>query len=166
MDIHQSWKAHVQGFTSLVCGILLLFAPWGLSLVGREFLFGNWIGYLLGALGIIGGAYFLFRSFSAYALRIEEAGIRWTRGKTSATLTWDAVERVTLERKANEKNRVKPTQLVVWTHESVQTAFKPATKVDGLNGYLLADIRHLQEPRAEVESALQRFSAGRYATVS
>lgn len=46
MAIHQSWKAHVQGFVGLFCGIVLLLAPWLLSLVGREFALGNWIGYV------------------------------------------------------------------------------------------------------------------------
>jgi hypothetical protein len=162
VDIHRNWKASARGPAYLALAVVMLFAPQILAAIGYEFMFGNWIPYVLAAISLVAGIVYVAIRFRAYAVRIDENGVTWTEGTRTVSFGWSDVVRASLERKPNAPKRAKPSLLTVWTRGAVQYPVGPTVKLDGLNGYRVAEMAEIREPVAAVTTALRTYGGDRF----
>jgi hypothetical protein len=162
VDVHRHWKVQLRGPGLLVLAVVLILSPQLLSLIGYEFRLGNWVGYVMGAVALLGGIAMLVDGLKAYALRIDAEGVTWTQGKRTTQFRWADISRVAIERKSNDGKNAKPTMLTVWTSDTVTYDVKPDTKLDGLHGYQVADTGDVAEPAAQIEGALRQYAGDRF----
>ncbi|MGH3715580.1 MAG: hypothetical protein ACRDT4_19290 [Micromonosporaceae bacterium] len=164
MDLHRHWKVRLYGPGLLLLSVVCFFSPQLLALVGYEFAFGNWVGYAMAAVSLLSGIVLTVDGLKAYALRVDAAGVIWTKGKRTAVFGWDDVTRIGIERKPNDRQNATPTVLTVWTRDTVNYPVDPDITLDGLRGYRVADVGELAEPASAVETALRRYAGHRYAS--
>ncbi|MEU0549899.1 hypothetical protein [Micromonospora sp. NPDC005979] len=164
MQLERNWKPYAKGPALLVLAVVLLFSPELLALMNQEFTFGNWVGYAMAALALIGGLGAVRESREAFAVRIGEQGITWTKGAATTEFGWSEVTRVAIEKKPNAGKLEKPSMLTVWVADQTQRAVPPDVELTGLRGYRLADLRNTRQSRDEVAAALRQYGGDRYPT--
>jgi len=91
--------------------VAFLLAPQILAVIGYEFVFGNWVAYVLAAISLVAWIVYLVIRFRGYAVRIAENGVTWTQGTGSISFGWSDVVRASLERKPNasQASQAEPT---------------------------------------------------------
>ncbi|MFD0785363.1 hypothetical protein ACFQZ8_15760 [Micromonospora azadirachtae] len=167
MDLHRNWKPYVRGPALLVLALVMAFSPEILAAFGREFVLGDWVGYLLALLGVVGGIGAVRESRRAFAVRVDEQGITWVNGPTTVGFPWAEVTRVSVEKKPNSGRFNRPSLLTVWTTDAVERALPPTVQLTGLRGYQVADLHTVKEPADQVVAALRQYGGDRYpATVN
>ncbi|TYC02642.1 hypothetical protein FXF53_09480 [Micromonospora sp. WP24] len=167
MDLHRNWKPYARGPALLALALVLAFSPQILAAMGREFVFGDWVGYLLALFGLIGGISAVRESRRAFAVRIGEQGVTWVNGPTTVVFPWAEVSRVSVEKRPNSGRLNRPSLLTVWTTDTVERALPAAVTLTGLRGYQVADLHTVREPADQVVTALRQYGGDRYpATVN
>jgi hypothetical protein len=163
MNIHRNWKVFLRGPGCLVLAIVCWFAPQLLAAVGYQLVFGDWVAYGGAVICVLAGIVFIVSSFRAYALRIDDSGVTWTNGPKTVTFAWADVSRAAIEQKPNSSKKDKPSLLTIYTASTVQYPVEPNVKLEGLNGYRVADINDIREPVTELTAALRTYAGNRYA---
>ncbi|MCX5065284.1 hypothetical protein OOJ91_05260 [Micromonospora lupini] len=162
MELERNWKPYAKGPALLVLAVVLVFSPEILSATGREFTFGNWVGYVMALLALIGGLGAVRESRQAFAVRIGAQGISWTRGEATVDFAWSDVSRVAVEKKPNAGKLEKPSILTVWVADQTERALSPDVELTGLRGYHVADLKSTKQSRDQVEAALRQYGGDRY----
>ncbi|MGC4857277.1 hypothetical protein ACLQ24_28900 [Micromonospora sp. DT4] len=164
MELERNWKPYAKGPALLVLAVFLLFSPELLAAMGREFTFGNWVGYAAALLALIGGIGAVRESREAFAVSIGEQGITRTKGAATTQFAWSEVARVAIEKRPNAGKLEKPSMLTVWVADQTQRPVPPDVELTGLRGYHIADLRNTRQSRDEVTAALRQYGGERYPT--
>jgi hypothetical protein len=162
MQLHHGWRIYTRGPASLAAGILCLFSPQLLAMMDREFIFGDWVGYVAAAVFLIGGVAMVVESFRPLQVRIDAEGIAWRKNGHDALVRWTEMTRVAIEKAPNSGKRNKANQLTVWTTGSAGEGIEPDAPLQGLSGFRVVNLDDVKESTAEIEAALRHFAAGRY----
>jgi hypothetical protein len=162
VELHRNWKPYAQGPALLALAVVMGFSPQILAALGRQFVLGDWIGYLGALIFLLGGIAAVRESRRAFAVRINDHGITWVKGTTTVVFPWPEVSRVSIEKKPNSGKLAKPTMLTVWTVGPTEYALRPDVQLTGLRGYRVAELDNVKEPSDQVVAALRQYAGDRY----
>jgi hypothetical protein len=162
MELHHSWRARIQGQMWLCGGVLLLFSPWLLDKMGYEFLFGNWVGYLMAIVFFVAGVVELDSARRPLKVLIDPDGVSWQKEGKPVRVLWRQITRVSFDRPPNSGLSTKSRLLTVWMSEPPAAGPEPDVLLQGLSGFRVADIRKTKEPLEDVHAALRRCSGHHY----
>ncbi|WBB68148.1 hypothetical protein [Micromonospora sp. WMMD812] len=162
MELHRNWKPYVRGPGLLALAVVLAFSPELLAATGREFVLGDWIGYLMALLALVGGIGAVRDSRRAFSVRIDEHGVTWVSGTHTLVFPWAEVNRVTVEQRPNSGKFNRPSLLTVWTADSTERPLPPDVQLTGLRGYRVADLHNVKESTDQVVAALRQTGGDRY----
>lgn len=161
MELYRSWKVYALGPIMVGLALCCALLPWSLRQVGRELVFGDWLGYAMAAGALLAAVPPIRESRQQFAVRIDEDGIAWSQAGRAVRFGWHEVAQVGLERPASVGMLSRPSLLTVWVAgEDADDGGEPDVRLDGLAGFRIADIDDVKQSRAEVVQALRRY-AGR-----
>lgn len=162
MELHRNWRVYTAGPVSLGFAMVCALVPWWMGLLGYALRLGDWLAYLGAVVFLVGGVLQVRDSRQPSCVRIDSAGITRSHGDKCLRLGWSRILRIGFEKPADGGRFAKPTQLTVWTNESVTAEVEPEVSLPGLRGYHIADTRQVVEPRTQIEAALRKYAGTRY----
>jgi hypothetical protein len=94
VEFHRNHRIvlHVAGW--FILAVQCALSPWLLSLIGHEYLFGDWVGYVMALLGAAAAGVLLPRAKSRFFVRVDPDGVRFSRGRETIGLAWEQIARI------------------------------------------------------------------------
>lgn len=146
-------------------GCVGLTLPALLDLVGREFVLGPWLAYIVGGIVALlgfGQIYTILRH--PFRFEANDAALIVRCADLKADVPWESVAAVTIER-LHYADATSAPRLILWPAPGVDLGSKPRYKRKGEEraGFPVISIDELRESPAEVVAALRRVPGGRFA---
>jgi hypothetical protein len=165
MQLHRNTaKIRRSMLIVLALGLLALFTPALLGLIGREFFLGPWACYVVGAIIAIVAIYGLLNTLRPFHLEVTDAGLSVRADSLTTTLPWTSVAALTIERDPGANSNA-PPNVMLWLSEDTDVGAKAARKNDGRAGYRLLSLNDFKEPAGQVVDVLRRYAGDKLVVV-
>jgi hypothetical protein len=163
VELTRNWKSLKTGIMLLVVGMVFLASPSLLALVGREFVLGSWVGYVMGGIGFLGGIFMIVEGAARYRIGVSELGLDLKVPGLTAKVPWQQIDTVVAERDTTvEKNP--SVVLVMVPSPGAELPRKPEyqSRHEGRFGIKLIQVDELRDGHNAMASAMHRYAGAKF----